>query len=146
MKPLRIVWQCKEWKRAGKTLYSDLLSLKTGVLAQNPIVRVLPDALFTTNGGVHDVLEGSVIQLYCTATSSTTSPPTIAWMRDSTELTNDPAHLRIRTSSSGTTSSSVLTIDSFQDPDNGEYHCVASDSEGQTTQSPTLTLTGKWNY
>ena len=75
---------------------------------------------------------GSVIKIYCMASvGSLTTPPNITWMKASPTpepLNNDPAHIRIRTSSNVVSSSttSVLTIDSFTTQDDGTYHCLAS--------------------
>ena len=75
---------------------------------------------------------GSVILIYCTASDgSLTTPPDITWMKASPTpepLNDDPAHIRIRTSSnlvSGNTTS-VLTIDYFTTQDDGTYHCLGS--------------------
>ena len=85
---------------------------------------------------------GSVVQIYCTASNeSLTTPPDITWMKASPTpepLNNDPAHIRIRTSSNVVSGSatSVLTIDFFTDQDDGTYHCLASignDNEASAT-------------
>ena len=101
----------------------------------------LPNILFEDNGGVHNVVERSVIQLYCTAISSTTILPTITWTKDGVALVNDPPHIRIRSSSSGMSTTSSLVVDNFQGSDNGSYVCQASDGT-VTVNSSTLSLTG----
>jgi hypothetical protein len=97
-----------------------------------PIVALYPTAL---TGEDRSVVEGSVIQLRCTAESTTIdTPPTITWTRDSAEISDDPPHVRLRTSSDGGGGvTSVLTIDGFVFSDDGSYKCVASDSRGNTT-------------
>ena len=103
-------------------------------------VTTLPDVLFQNNSGVHNIVEGSVIWLYCTADSTTAS---ITWTKDGETLVNDPPHIRIRSSNDtllSTTSS--LVVDNFQATDNGVYLCQASDGT-ETTSSSTLSLTGR---
>ena len=101
-------------------------------------VTPLPDILFQNNGGVHNIVEQSVIWLYCTADSANA---TITWTKDGVTLVNDPAHIRIRNSSSGMSTTSSLVVDNFQTPDNGSYVCQAKDGI-MTASSSTLSLTG----
>ena len=110
-------------------------------LAVNGQLRVtpLPDILFQNNSGVHNIVEQSVIWVYCTADSSNV---TITWTKDGETLVNDPAHIRIRSSSSGMSTTSSLVVDNFQTPDNGNYECQARDGM-LTTSSSTLSLTGE---
>ena len=98
----------------------------------------LPDILFQNNSGVHNIVEQSVIWLYCTANSVNA---TITWTKDGVTLVNDPAHIRIRSSSSGMSTTSSLVVDNFQTSDNGSYVCQARDGV-LTTSSSTLSLTG----
>ena len=101
-------------------------------------VTPLPDILFQNNSGIHNIVEQSVIWLYCTANSVNA---TITWTKDGVTLVNDPAHIRIRSSSSGMSSTSSLVVDNFQTSDDGSYVCQARD--GMTTvNSSTLSLTG----
>ena len=58
-------------------------------------VTPLPDVFFQNNSGVHNVVEQSVIWLYCTANSTTA---TITWTKDGENLVNNPPHIQIRTS------------------------------------------------
>ena len=105
-------------------------------------VTTLPDVLFPNSGGVHSIVEGSVIWLYCTA-DSTTATPSITWTKDGETLVNDPPHIRIRSSNDtllSTTSS--LVVDNFQAADNGTYLCQASDGTTAVSSS-TLSLTGR---
>ena len=102
------------------------------------MVTPLPDILFQNNSGVHNIVEQSVIWLYCTANSSNA---TITWTKDGVTLVNDPAHIRIRSSSSGMSTTSSLVVDNFQTPDNGSYVCQARDGM-MTVSSSTLSLTG----
>ena len=101
-------------------------------------VTPLPDILFQNNSGVHNIVEQSVIWLYCTANSATA---TITWTKDGVTLVNDPAHIRIRSSSSGMSTTSSLVVDNFQSSDNGSYVCQARDGM-MTASSSTLSLTG----
>ena len=97
-----------------------------GVQAQSDslIVTSLPVALFQTNGGVHNIVAGSVIQLYCSVQSTTVS---FSWMKDGSPVTIDVPHLRERTCNDSTNATTVLTVDNFQSGDNGIYQCMAVD-------------------
>ena len=111
---------------------------------QSSVVNVttLPDVLFNNSGGVHNVVEESVIWLYCTA-DSTTATPSITWTKDGVTLVNDPPHIRIRSSNDtllSTTSS--LVVDNFEAADDGTYLCRASDGTTAVSSS-TLSLTGR---
>ena len=83
---------------------------------------------------------GTVIRVRCTASSS--SAPTMTWFNDGSSLTNDPPHVRIRTSTDGTAVVSTLTIDNFDSTDDGIYFCQASD-DTNSESSTTLNLTSK---
>ena len=69
-------------------------------------VTSLPSVLFHSNGGLHNVVEGSVIQLYCSVESTTAS---FTWTKDGNPVVIDVPHLRERTSNDSTTVTSVLT-------------------------------------
>ena len=101
-------------------------------------VTPLPDILFQNNSGVHNIMEQSVIWLYCTANSANA---TITWTKDGVTLVNDPAHILIRSSSSGISTTSSLVVDNFQTSDNGSYVCQAMDGM-VIVNSSTLPLTG----
>ncbi len=103
-------------------------------------LSVLPDALWVSNGGVHNIVEGHVIQVYCSADDITA--PTIRWEKGGTEIFQDPPHIFIRTSVSGATTSSVLTIDPFNSTDDGAYRCIAT-VDSTSIASGLLTLTSK---
>ena len=102
-------------------------------------VTPLPDVLFQNNSGVHNIVEQSVIWLYCTANSANAI---ITWTKDGETLVNDPAHIRIRSSSSGMSTTSSLVVDNFQTLDNGSYVCQARDGM-VTVSNSTLSLTGE---
>ena len=102
-------------------------------------VRSLPTVLFESNGGMHNVVEGSVIQLYCSVLSSTA---TVTWTKDGSPVVLDVPHLRERTFNDSTTVLSVLTVDNFVSSDSGTYHCVAVD-EGHSSNGTAITLAGK---
>lgn len=102
-------------------------------------VTSLPVALFQANGGVHNVVEGTVIQLYCVADSVTA---TFSWTKGGNPVMINVPHLRERTYSDVSTATSVLTIDGFYSSDNGAYQCTAMDG-GSTMSGNTATLTGK---
>ena len=106
-------------------------------------VTPLPDILFQNDSGVHNIVNQSVIWLYCTADSATA---TITWTKNGVTLVNDPAHIRIRSSNNSEMSTtSSLVVDNFQSPDNGNYECQARDGM-LTTNSSTLSLTGGHCY
>ena len=66
----------------------------------------------------------------------------MTWFKDGSSLTNDPPHVRIRTSTDGTAAISTLTVDNFNFTDNGDYFCQASD-DTNSESSTTLNLTSK---
>ena len=80
--------------------------------------------LFQTNGGVHNVVEGSVIQLYCSVESTMA---TFSWTKDGSPVVINVPHLRERTCNDSTTTISTLTVDNFQLSDIGMYQCFAND-------------------
>ena len=103
-------------------------------------LQSLPDLLFVNNSGVHNVEKGSVIRVRCMAGSS--SAPNVTWFKDGEVLSNDPPHIRIRTSTDGTSVSSVLTVDNFAAEDDGMYHCQASNAMN-SMNSTTLSFTSE---
>ena len=119
-------------------LSTCLLSYNVAVNGQSPNITSLPESLFGASGGVHSVVEGSVIQLYCSVDA------TVSWTKDNVQVIIDVPHLRVRTSSNGTHNTSVLTLDNFRSEDNGMYQCHAM-SGGVTTRGSTVSLTGKIN-
>ena len=102
----------------------------------------LPSVLFESNGGLHNVVEGSVIQLYCSVESTTAS---LSWTKDGSPVVIDIPHLRERTSNDSTTTTSVLTVDNFQSSDTGTYQCSASDGV-RTANGDNVTLNGKFYF
>ena len=64
------------------------------------------------------------------------------WFQGSRPLYNDPPHVRIRNSTDGNLTSSVLIIDSFGTLDNGSYYCQANDGMSSSV-SPSTNLSGK---
>ena len=98
----------------------------------------LPDALFQDNGGVHNVVNGSVIQLFCSVESLNV---TFSWTKDGSPVVIDVPNLRERTCNDSTTTTSVLTIEDFQSNDNGTYQCMATNGQESGIGSST-TLTG----
>ena len=88
------------------------------------------------------MVNGSVIQLYCSVESTTA---TFSWTKDSAPVVIDVPHLRERTCNDSTTTTSVLTIDNFQSNDDGTYQCVVEDG-GTTGSGNNVTLTGMYVY
>ena len=102
------------------------------------VVTSLPTVLFEPNGTTHNIVEGSIIQLYCSVESTTAS---FYWTKNESLVQPDVVHLRERTCNDSTTATSVLTIDGFLFSDTGTYQCNAVD--GMTTGSGnTVTLAG----
>ena len=101
-------------------------------------VTSLPAALFQENSGIHNVVAGSVIQLYCTVESTSA---TFSWTKDGSPVVINVSHLFERTCNDSTTTRSVLTIDGFQSSDNGTYQCIAMDGQ-QCGCGNTTTLIG----
>lgn len=106
-------------------------------------VTTLPNVLFQSNDGVHNIVEESVVWLYCTA-NSTIATPSITWTKNGVTLVHDPPHIRIRSSSDDTNMSttSSLVVDNFKTSDNGSYMCQAGDGT-VTMNSSVLSLTGR---
>ena len=77
---------------------------------QSPTISSLPVSLFGASGGVHSVVEGSVIQLYCSVEPVNA---TVSWTKDDGSVISDVPHLRVRMSSNGTHNTSALTLDNF---------------------------------
>lgn len=102
-------------------------------------VTSLPAALFESNGGVHKIVQGSVIQLHCSVESTTA---TISWTKDSNPVVIDVPHLRQRTCNDSNSTISVLTVDDFQSGDNGTYQCLARDGVDYGNGT-VVTLTGE---
>ena len=106
-----------------------------GVCAQSLMVTSLPAVLFQTNGGVHNISAGSVIQLYCSVQSTTAS---FSWNKDGRPVVIDVPHLRERTCKNSTTATSVLIVDNFQSNDSGTYQCMTVDGtstrQGDSTE------------
>ena len=114
----------------------------TAVHGQDLTVSIGPDLVT----GVEEIVSGSDIQLFCTATSTTGVSPAVAWARNGATLDNNPPSVYFRTSSDGTSStSSVLTIADFQSADDGTYTCTGSiPGSGTTVSSGGAALTGKY--
>ena len=98
----------------------------------------LPDVLFKESTWA--VVEESVLWLYCEV-NSTASSLVVAWSKDGDRLVQDVPHIRMRRSTSGSTTILLLVVDIFLESDVGTYRCTAQD--GQDTASGTsLNLTG----
>ena len=103
-------------------------------------VTSLPAALFQENSGVHNVVNNSVIQLYCTVDSLNV---TFSWTKNGSPVVINVPHLFERTCNNSTTTRSVLTIDGFQSSDNGTYQCMAIDGL-ESGSGNTTTLAGMY--
>ena len=116
---------------------SKFLVFLPAVLTQLTITS-LPDALFQENSGIHNVVNNSVIQLFCTVESTGAK---FSWTKDGSPVVINVPHLFERTCNDSTTTRSVLTINGFQSSDNGTYQCMATDGQ-QCGCGNTTTLTG----
>ena len=120
-------------------LSHNLFSL-TAVQCQSPTVITLPEALVTSSG---NVVEGSVIQVYCTVENN--NDISFTWTLNGTALLNDPLHIRIRSNVDGSDTTSVLIVDNFRDTDNGDYQCTATDTRSMDASNGTaVSLTGRY--
>ena len=99
----------------------------------------LPSVLFEYNGGIHNVVPSSVIQMFCSVDSHTAI---FTWMKTGSVVVSSPPHLHIRTWNNNTTSTSVLTVDGFNAGDDGTYQCLAED-HGRYGNGTVVALTGK---
>ena len=104
-------------------------------------VTSLPAALFEANGRVYKIVQGSVIQLYCSVESSTA---TFSWTKDGDLVVINIPYLHQRTCNDSNTTTSVLTIEGFQSHDNGTYQCLAKDGV-DSGNGTVVTLTGESN-
>ena len=99
----------------------------------------LPEALFQADGGVRNVVEGSVIQLFCSVKSTAA---TFFWTKDGTAVVIDVPHLRERTTIIDITTISMLTVDNFQSTDDGLYQCIVQTDLEIVGMGETANLTG----
>ena len=82
-----------------------------------------------------------MIQVYCTVENN--NDISFTWTLNEMTLLNDPPHIRIRTNTDGTDTTSVLTVDNFRDTDSGVYQCTATDTTLMVVGNGTaITLTG----
>ena len=100
----------------------------------------LPAVFFEPpDGGTRKVVEGSVIQLYCSVESTTA---TFSWTRNADSVMIDISRMHERTCNDSTSTTSVLTIQGFQSSDNGTYQCLVVDRMMSGSGNP-VTLVGK---
>ena len=95
-------------------------------------------ALFSGSG--QTVVEGSVIWLYCEA-SSTSPTLTVTWNKDSTEIVEDVPRIFTRRSTSASSTTFLLGVDNLQVSDGGAYQCSVQDG-ADTITGDKITLTG----
>ena len=102
-------------------------------------VTSLPAVLFLGRG-VRKIVDGSVVWLYCKV-NSIRSTLTVTWNKDGVPLVQDVPHIRIRNSTSVTSTTFILMVDNFQASDDGTYQCNAQD-ERVRASGTALILTG----
>ncbi len=116
----------------------------TAIITAQLTVLTRPEALVSSSGSV---IEGSVIQIYCTVEDNTAV--TFTWTLSGSSLLNDPPNIRIRednlpersVSLLTDDSTSVLTVDNFRASDNGVYQCTAT-SGATSGNGAAVTITG----
>ena len=99
------------------------------------LIIVAPQIATQPQGG--PVIEGQNVNLFCNASGNPV--PTITWTRNGSVLTNSVARISFGAQSR------ELTITSINRADNGEYRCVANNSEGNVT-SDAATLDVQCEY
>ena len=82
----------------------------------------LPDTLFS--GSTTSVVEGSVLWLYCEVNFTSTSL-SVSWSKDGGSLVQDVPHIRLRTSTSTSSTTLLLVVDNVVSSDAGVYQCSA---------------------
>ena len=90
------------------------------------LVQSRPEILF----GNTSVVEGSVIWLYCEVNSIATTL-TAFWNKDTRVLIEDVPHIRMRNSTSDSSTTFFLVIDNFQMSDSGRYQCVIQNGQDE---------------
>ena len=99
----------------------------------------LPDTLFS--GSSTSVVEGSVLWLYCEV-NSTSSSLSVSWLKDGVLLVQDSPHIRLRTTSTSSSSPTLLLVlDNVVSSDAGVYQCTAQDGV-ESASGSALTLSG----
>ena len=98
-------------------------------------------ALFSGSG--QTVVEGSVIWLYCEA-SSISPTLTVTWKKDNTEIVEDVPRICTRRSTSGSSTTFLLGVDNLQVSDGGTYQCSVQDG-ADTVTGDIISLTGNVN-
>ena len=92
------------------------------------------------SGSGQTVVEGSVIWLYCEA-SSTSPTLTVTWNKDITEIVEDVPHIFTKRSTSGSSTTFLLGVDNLQVSDGGTYQCSVQDG-ADTVTGDMISLTG----
>ena len=95
-------------------------------------------ALFS--GSSQTVVEGSVIWLYCEA-SSTSPTLTVTWNKDNTEIIEDVPRIFTRRSTSASSTTFLLGVDNLQVSDGGTYQCSVQDGADMVA-GDMISLTG----
>ena len=107
----------------------------------------LPDVLFS--GGSQNILEGSVVWLYCLTVPKSPNV-TVTWNKDDEPLVQDVPHIRLRSTGSDADlySTFLLVIEPVDITDGGVYQCSAREGENMK-MGQALTITGiivlMWN-
>ena len=105
-------------------LISEFFCWNVSVQSQASLtVQSRPEILLGDN---RRIVEGSSIWLYCEVNSRDNALST-SWIKNGSVLEEDVPHIRMRSLTSATTSSSMtflLVIDNFESTDSGGYQCV----------------------
>ena len=107
-----------------------------GINGQSLMLTSLPSVLF--DRGNQNVVEGSVIWLYCEV-NSTDSALRVVWHKNGIPLVQDVPHIRMRSYRSANTSTFLLVVDNFQAFDAGTYTCEV-DGEGGAMAGEHITM------
>ena len=102
-------------------------------------VTSLPELLFSGSNPTKNIVEGSVIWLYCEV-NSISSTLSVTWNKDGGQVVQHVPHTILRTSFSSSTTL-LLVVDNVVSSDAGLYQCTAQDGQ-DTSTGTTLTITG----
>ena len=102
-------------------------------------VTSLPDLLFGESN-TRNIVEGSVIWLYCEVNSSS-STLSVMWNKDGESQVQDVPHIILRNFTSSSSSTLLLVVDNVVSSDAGLYQCAAQDGQFTATGNA-LDITG----
>ena len=117
--------QCLNSKRwSACTKYTYQITLIPYPLLFFEGTTSLPYTIFS--GSSTSVVEGSILWLYCEV-KATSSSLSVSWNKDGKSLIQDVPHIRLRTSTSSSSTTLLLVLDNVVCSDTGVYQCTAQD-------------------